>query len=106
MIRALLIDDEPHAREDLQRLLAAHPQVTIVGEAGSVASARKRLARADYDLVFLDVQLIGGTGFDLLPAAAAVIFVTAHDRHAVRAFEVNALDFLLKPVRAERLAAS
>lgn len=109
MLRALLIDDEPPACEDLRRLLSAHPGITVVGEAGSIAGARVRLAQGDYDLVFLDVQLVGGCGFDLTPhvsPAARIIFVTAYDQHALRAFEVNALDYLLKPVRRDRLAAA
>jgi len=107
MPKALLIDDEVLVREDLRRLLAAHPEVSIAGEAGTVASARKLLGTAGYDLVFLDIQLIGGTGFDLVPhvsPAARIIFVTAYDQHALRAFEVNALDYLLKPVAPARLA--
>jgi two-component system LytT family response regulator len=107
MLRALLIDDEAPAREDLRRLLAAHPEITIVGEAGSVTSARTRLAEGGYDLVFMDIQLVGGSGFDLVSFVspdARIIFVTAYDQHAMRAFEVNALDYLLKPVRRERLA--
>ncbi|MBI5689229.1 MAG: response regulator transcription factor [Verrucomicrobia bacterium] len=109
MRRALLIDDEPPARADLRERLSAHPRLTIVGEAGTIGQARTLLARDNYDLVFLDIQLRGGTGFDLVPAIrpeAAVIFVTAFDQHALRAFEVNALDYLLKPVTPERLAAS
>lgn len=109
-LRALIIDDEPPAREELTRLLEAHPQVAIVGEAGNVTAARRRLRKPhDYDLVFLDVQLIGGSGFDLVPdvaPTAKIIFFTAHQEHALRAFEVNALDFLLKPATAERLSAS
>lgn len=109
-LRAVIIDDEPPAREELQRLLAPHPHIAIVGEAGNVTTARRRLRKPrDYDLVFLDVQLIGGSGFDLVPDVAAdaqIIFFTAHQEHALRAFEVNALDFLLKPATAERLAAS
>jgi two-component system LytT family response regulator len=107
MIRTLLIDDEKTARTDLRAMLAAHPEVEIVGEAATVKTARTLLVTADYALVFLDIQLVGGTGFDLMPnvrAGAKVIFVTAHNEHAVRAFEVNALDYLLKPVKAERLA--
>lgn len=107
MTRALLIEDEAPAREDFRRLLAAHPEVVIVGEAASVASARTRLATHDYDLVFLDIQLIGGNGFDLVPHVrpeARIVFVTAYDQHALRAFEVNALDYLLKPVAPARLA--
>jgi two-component system LytT family response regulator len=107
--RALLIDDEPLARLELRRLLGAHPAVTVVGEAGTVNDARALLGRPGFDLVFLDIQLRGGTGFDLLdsvPAGTQVVFVTAYDRFALRAFEVNALDYLLKPVSAARLAAS
>ena len=107
MIRALLIDDEKTARTDLRAMLAAHPEIEIVGEAATVKTARALLASADYGLVFLDIQIMGGTGFDLVPnvrAGAKIIFVTGFNQHAVRAFEVNALDYLLKPVQAERLA--
>ena len=107
--QALLIDDEPLSRMELRRLLKAHPDVSVIAEAGTLNEARACLARPDYDLVFLDIQLRGGTGFDLLECirpGAHVIFVTAFDRFAVRAFEVNALDYLLKPVAAERLASS
>jgi DNA-binding LytR/AlgR family response regulator len=107
--RALLIDDEPLARLELRRLLQVHPEVAIAGEAGTLNEARELLGRASYDLVFLDVQLRGGSGFDLLDSIvpeAEVIFVTAYGRYAVRAFEVNALDYLLKPVTAPRLAAA
>jgi two-component system LytT family response regulator len=110
MPRALVIDDEPPARQEMRRLLAAgHPDVSIVGEAGRIADAVLALARPDYDLVFLDVQLRGGTGFDLVPQIrpqARIIFVTGHDQYALRAFEVNALDYLLKPVEPARLAES
>ncbi len=109
MPRALLIDDEPSARDDLRRLLAAHADVSIVGEAGRIAPAEELLRTADYDLVFLDVELRGGTGFDLLPhvhPAARIVFVTAHAHYAVRAFEINALDYLVKPIVAARLAAA
>ena len=108
-MKALLIDDEPPARNVLRALLAIHPSVEIVGEAGTMASAREQLAHADYSLVFLDIQLRGGTGFDLVPSVrrgAAIVFVTAHDEFALRAFEVNALDYLLKPIKPERLAAT
>lgn len=109
MPRALLIDDEPSAREDLRGMLAAHQDVTVIGEAGLIPAARTLLARDDYDLVFLDVQLRGGSGFDLVPsvrADAAIVFVTGYERYAVRAFDVNALDYLVKPVATERLAAT
>ncbi len=107
--KAILIDDEPLARQELRRLLQAHPQVSIAGEAGTLADARDLLGRTAYDLVFLDIQLRGGSGFDLLDSVlpgAQIVFVTAYDRFALRAFEVNALDYLLKPVAAPRLAAT
>jgi len=106
-MRALIIDDEPPARAALRGLLAAHPDVALAGEADTIETARTRLAEPDYDLVFMDVQLRGGTGFDLVPFVrpeARIIFVTAYDEHAVRAFEVNALDYLIKPARPQRLA--
>lgn len=107
MLHALIIDDEQTARADLRAKLAAHPEVAIVGEAATLRSARERLTQADYNLVFLDIQLIGGNAFDLVAdvrAEARIIFVTAHDNYAVRAFEINALDYLLKPVLPPRLA--
>jgi two-component system LytT family response regulator len=106
-MRVLIIDDETPARAALRGLLRDHPQVTLVGEADTLETATRRLGLDDYDLAFLDVQLRGGTGFDLLPyvrPAAQIIFVTAFDHFAVRAFEVNALDYLIKPVRPQRLA--
>lgn len=107
MPRALIIDDEANARRDLRAVLAAHPEVVIAGEAATVEDARALLRSATYDLVFLDVQLFGGTGFDLMPdiaPTARTIFVSAYDNFALRAFEVNALDYLQKPVRVARLA--
>lgn len=109
MIRALLIDDESAVRADLRAKLAEHPAITVVEEAATLNSARALLASSDYDLVFLDVQLIGGNSFDLVPdvrEGARIIFVTAFDTYAVRAFEINALDYLLKPVVPARLAAA
>lgn len=106
-MRALIIDDEAPARAALRGLLRGHPGITVVGEADTLARASARLAADDYELVFLDVQLRGGSGFDLVPAVrpeAQIIFVTGSDRHAVRAFEVNALDYVMKPARPERLA--
>jgi two-component system LytT family response regulator len=108
-IKAIIIDDEPFAREDLGEMLKSHPGIRIIGEAGSVGEARELLRTATPDLVFLDIQLWGGSGFDLvpdIPAPCHIVFFTAHDRFAVRAFEVNALDYLLKPVTEARLAAS
>lgn len=106
-IRALIIEDNAAARAGLRERLKAHPEVAVVGEAGTVGRARTLFSLNDYDLVFLDVRLRGGLGFDLVPHAspqARIIFVTAFDEYAIRAFEVNALDYLLKPVTPERLA--
>ena len=104
---ALIVDDERLARRELRSLLAAHPEVEVVGEADSVAAALAVLEGERPDLVFLDIQLAGETGFDLLERAGAAdfktVFVTAFDAYAIRAFEVNALDYLLKPVNPERL---
>lgn len=105
-MRALLVDDERLARAVLRSELAAHPDVEIVAEADSVDAAVEILRQQPVDLIFLDVQMPGGSGltlFDRLPVEAHVIFVTAWDRYAVRAFEVHALDYLLKPVSPERL---
>lgn len=104
---ALIIEDESAARADLRAKLAAHPEVLVVGEAATLRSARELLAQPGYDLVFLDIQIIGGNSFALVPEVrpvARIIFVTAYDAFALRAFEVNALDYLLKPVSDERLA--
>ncbi len=107
MLHALIIEDEATARADLRAKLAAHPEVTILAEAATVKAARQLLARTDYDLVFSDIQLIGGCAFDLVPdvrPGARLIFITAYDTYALRAFEINALDYLLKPVAPARLA--
>jgi len=104
---ALIVDDEPLARIDLIAVLSAFEQVEVVGEADSVASARKQIEKLDPDIIFLDIQMPGESGFDLLPDTGfdtRVIFVTAYDEFAIRAFEVNALDYLLKPVSEDRLA--
>jgi two-component system, LytTR family, response regulator len=106
-MRALIIDDEAPARAALRGLLRAHPEIALAGEADTIVAATPLLTAADYDLVFLDIQLRGGTGFDLVPLvrpAARIVFVTANDQFALRAFEANALDYLVKPVRPERLA--
>ena len=106
-LSALLVDDERLARQELRALLAVHPDVRVLGEAASVDEAARHLAREQPDVIFLDIQMPGESGFDLfarVPVASRVIFVTAHDAHALRAFDVNALDYLLKPVAPARLA--
>jgi two-component system LytT family response regulator len=108
-MKALIIDDEPPARRELRRLLAEFPWIEIVGEAGNVDEAAGKVASLSPELLFLDIQMPGGSGFDLLARldyAPQVVFTTAHDEHAVRAFEVSALDYMLKPIDPERLAAT
>jgi two-component system, LytTR family, response regulator len=106
-LEAVIVDDERLARKELRSLLAAHPEVEVVAEADSVAAALAVLESERPDLLLLDIQLAGETGFDLLERAGAAdfktIFVTAFDAYAIRAFEVNALDYLLKPVNPARL---
>jgi two-component system LytT family response regulator len=105
----MIIDDEPPARRELRRLLTDFPWLEIVGEAGNVDQAEGMVESLSPDLLFLDIQMPGGTGFDLLSRLEhlpQVIFTTAHDEHAVRAFEVDALDYLLKPIDPSRLAAA
>jgi two-component system LytT family response regulator len=106
-IRTLIIDDERLARSELRRLLATHGEVQIVGEAANSAEAERLVRSLEPELLFLDIEMPGGSGFDLLAKlewVPRVVFATAYDRHAVRAFEVNALDYLLKPVEPGRLA--
>ena len=108
-MNALLVDDERLARQELRRLLASHPDVTIVGEAANADEAVAQLTAPAIDVVFLDIQMPGGSGFDVLERldrVPLVVFTTAFDEYAVRAFEVNAFDYLLKPVRPERLASA
>jgi two-component system, LytTR family, response regulator len=106
-MKALLVDDEPLARRELRRLLGAFAGVDVVGEAGNIDDAAARIAELAPDVVFLDIRMPGGSGFDLLARldrVPHVVFTTAYDQYAVKAFEVNALDYLLKPVEPERLA--
>ncbi|MCP3136288.1 LytR/AlgR family response regulator transcription factor [Pyxidicoccus xibeiensis] len=105
----LLVDDERLARGELRTLLKPHPELEVVGEAADVEEAVQRIAELDPDVLFLDVQMPGASGFELLSRVevrAQVVFVTAYDAHALRAFEVNALDYLLKPVHPQRLRAT
>jgi two-component system, LytTR family, response regulator len=106
-VRTLLVDDEPLANQYLARLLAAHPEILIVGVATSVTEAREQLASLRPLLVFLDVEMGGASGFALFDSLAGdtqFIMVTAHAKYALQAFDVDATDYLLKPVRGERLA--
>ena len=107
MLTALLVDDETDANERMRKLLAAHPDIGVVGVAGNVAEARAVLETQPPDVVFLDVEMPGGSGFDLLhyvPNGTQMVFITAHEKYAVRAFAADATDYLVKPVDPERLA--
>lgn len=106
-MKALVIDDERLARKELLTLLEAHPSIEVVGEAMNADEAEKMIEELNPDLLFLDIQMPGRTGFQLLESldsAPMVVFTTAYDQHALKAFEVNALDYLLKPIVAERLS--
>jgi len=103
---AILVDDERLARKELRSMLAEHEIIDVVGEAATVAQAAELVHAKNPDVLFLDIQLPGETGFDLLERispACKIIFVTAFDAYAIRAFEVNALDYLLKPINPARL---
>lgn len=111
MTRVVIVDDEPLARERIRTLLAVHPDVQLVAECGDGEEAIRVLLAERPDLVFLDVRMPELDGFEVLEALPAgerpaVIFVTAYDEHAVRAFEVNAVDYLLKPVEPKRFEAA
>jgi two-component system LytT family response regulator len=109
-MKAVLIDDERLARSELRRLLAGFADIEIAGEAANAKQAREQLAALEPELIFLDVQMPGETGLQLLesldPPMPHVIFTTAYDEFAVKAFELNALDYLLKPVDPARLSAA
>ncbi|WP_316897347.1 response regulator [Pseudodesulfovibrio indicus] len=111
-IRTILVDDEPPALDELSYLLSAHPDVDVVGTAASAAEAVRTIAAKRPDLVFLDIQMPGRDGFSVLgeimelEPQPLVVFVTAFDEYAIRAFEENAEDYILKPVDPRRLAAS
>lgn len=104
---AVIIDDEKLAREDLKGVLAGFDEIEIIGESDCVDAGVEIIKKLEPDLVFLDVQMPGESGFDLIdkiPSDVKIIFVTAYDEFAIRAFEVNANDYLLKPVSKDRLA--
>ena len=106
-MRAIIIDDERLARTELRKLLQDFPEVEVVDEAANADEGITKIDSLQPDLVFLDIQMPGKTGFDMLAElerAPHVIFTTAYDEYALKAFEVNALDYLLKPIEPKRLA--
>src|SRR5213595_1218908 len=107
MIKAIIIDDERLARNELRKLLMDFPEIEVVAEASNAGEGVEKIENINPDLVFLDIQMPGKTGFDMLAEldkAPHVIFTTAYDEYALKAFEVNALDYLMKPVEPKRLA--
>lgn len=106
-LKTIIVDDEWLVRSELKIMLSAYPEIAVVGEAANVAQAAPLISAHAPDVIFLDIQMPGATGFDLLEqieVSARIIFITAYDKYALRAFEVNALDYLLKPISKERLA--
>src|SRR5436189_3773057 len=107
MPKAIIIDDERLARNELRKLLLDFPEVEVIDEAANAAEGIKKIDALSPDLIFLDIQMPGKTGFDMLQEldkAPHVIFTTAYDEYALKAFEVNALDYLMKPIEPKRLA--
>jgi two-component system, LytTR family, response regulator len=110
-MRSLIIDDEESARSRLARLLKKHPAVEVIGEATDGLSAVQQIERLRPDLIFLDIEMPGLGGFEVLQSVSGVpmplvVFITGYDEHALAAFEANALAYLLKPVESERLAVA
>jgi two-component system, LytTR family, response regulator len=106
MYKALIIDDERLARNELKKLLAEFPEVEVIGEAANASEGIEKIELLSPDLIFLDIQMPGKTGFEMLEEldrAPHVIFTTAYDEYALKAFDVNALDYLMKPVEPKRL---
>lgn len=106
-LTAIIVEDEPYIRDDLRHMLTIHPEIDVVGEAGDVGRAKSMLAEHVLDVIFLDIQLRGGSGMELLPFIppdTSIVFITAFNEYAVRAFEINALDYILKPLSGDRLA--
>ena len=107
MIRAIIIDDERLARNELKKLLMDFPEIEVISEAANASEGVEQIENLNPELIFLDIQMPGKTGFDMLgdlDKTPHVIFTTAYDEYALKAFEVNALDYLVKPVEPKRLA--
>src|SRR3954468_17682182 len=106
-MKAIIIDDERLARQELKNLLAAHKEVEVIAECSDAVQAKEKINELKPDIIFCDIQMPGKSGLELVEEISAtvdVVFITAHDEHAIKAFELNAFDYLLKPVQPERLA--
>ncbi len=106
-LKAIIIDDERLARTELKKMLQDYPDINVIDEAANAEEGIEKIEMQNPDIIFLDIQMPGKTGFDLLASlerAPHVIFTTAYDEYALKAFDVNALDYLLKPIEPKRLA--
>lgn len=106
-MKAIIIDDERLARQELKTLLAAHKEIEVIAECSDAIQAKEKINELKPDIIFCDIQMPGKSGLELVEEISAtvdVVFITAHDEHAIKAFELNAFDYLLKPVQSERLA--
>jgi len=106
-MKAIIIDDERLARQELKNLLTAHKEVEIIAECPDATQAKEKINELKPDIIFCDIQMPGKSGLELVEEISAtidVVFITAYDEHAIKAFELNAFDYLLKPVQADRLA--
>ena len=106
-MKAIIVDDERLARQELKTMLAEHKDIEVIAECSNAQEAKEKINKLKPDVVFLDIQMPGKNGLELaqeLHPLPELIFITAHDEYALRAFEVNALDYLLKPVQPQRLA--
>ena len=106
-MKTIIIDDERLARQELKNLLSIHKEIEVIAECVDAEDAKQKISELKPDIIFCDIQMPGRTGLELveeISGAVDVIFVTAYDEHAIKAFELNAFDYLLKPVQPERLA--
>src|SRR6478735_2360799 len=106
-MKAIIIDDERLARQELKNLLSVHREVEVIAECSDANQAKEKINELKPDIIFCDIQMPGKSGLELveeISASVDVVFITAHDEHAIKAFELNAFDYLLKPVQADRLA--
>ncbi|HQQ95095.1 MAG TPA: response regulator [Bacteroidia bacterium] len=106
-MKAIIIDDERLARQELKNLLTPHKEVEVIAECADAREALEKIRELKPDVIFCDIHMPGKSGLELveeISGAVDVVFVTAYDEHAIKAFELNAFDYLLKPVQAERLA--
>ncbi|HYJ63260.1 MAG TPA: response regulator [Parafilimonas sp.] len=106
-LKAIIVDDERLARTELKKMLQDYPDINVIDEAANAEEGIEKIETQNPDIIFLDIQMPGKTGFDLLASlekAPHVIFTTAYDEYALKAFDVNALDYLLKPIEPKRLA--